>query len=88
MNKLSVLIGSAGLAFAALAHAEGTDTQATQTTATTAEQAGQAGKAQQISELPIMKAEGERIATLMERLSKETDLAERRKIMAELTCAQ
>ncbi len=88
MKKLSLLAGVAGLAFAALAHAEGADTQATAATtaATPAEQP--AGKAQQISELPIMKAEGERIAALMERLAKETDLAERRKIMAELTCAQ
>ncbi len=35
-----------------------------------------------------MKAEGERIAALMERLAKETDPAERRRIMAEVTCPQ
>jgi hypothetical protein len=41
-----------------------------------------------MAEMPFMKAEAKRLATLMERLQKETDPAERRKIMAETSCAQ
>ncbi len=83
MKKLSLLIAAAGLAVAALAHAEDTSPQSA---------AGQASQTAPnpppMSELPRMKAEGERIAALMERLAKETDPAERRRIMAEVTCPQ
>ncbi len=88
MTKLSLLIGTAGLAVAALAQAEATDTKPAAAATAAVAPADPQGKVQQMSELPMMKAEGERIAALMERLAKETDLAERRKIMAELTCAQ
>ena len=45
-------------------------------------------KRPEMAEMPFMKAEAKRLATLMERLQKETDPAERRKIMAETSCAQ
>lgn len=51
-------------------------------------QAAPAGKPPAMSDLPFMKEEAKRLAALMERLQKETDPAERRKIMAETTCAQ
>lgn len=82
MKKLSLLIAAAGLACAALAHAEEAGTQA----ATGASQGNT--NPPPMSELPMMKAEGERIAALMERLAKESDPTERRRIMAEVTCPQ
>ena len=51
-------------------------------------QAAPAGTPPSMADLPFMKAEAKRLAALMERLQKETDPAERRKIMAETTCAQ
>ncbi len=45
-------------------------------------------KRPEMAEMPFMKAEAKRLAALMERLQKETDPAERRKIMAETSCAQ
>ena len=41
-----------------------------------------------ISEIPMMKAQGERMATLMEQLSKESNPEIRRRIMAEAMCPQ
>ena len=41
-----------------------------------------------MADMPLMKQEAKRLAALMERLQKETDPAERRKIMAETSCAQ
>ncbi len=46
------------------------------------------GEAPALSEIPTMKEQGERMATLMERLSKESDPAERKRIMAEAICPQ
>ena len=51
-------------------------------------QVAPAGKPPAMADMPFMKEEGKRLAALMERLQKETDPAERRKIMAETTCAQ
>lgn len=42
----------------------------------------------QMSEIPVMKQQGERMAVLMEQLSKEIDPEIRRKIMAEAVCPQ
>ena len=42
----------------------------------------------QMSEDPKMKAEGARMAALMEKLQKEGDAEERRKIMSEIMCPQ
>ena len=83
MKKLSLLIAVAGLACAVLAHAEDAKTQP----AASQPNPGSTNPPQ-MSELPSIKAESERIAALMERLAKETDPAERRRIMAEVTCAQ
>lgn len=47
-----------------------------------------AGTPAGMAELPFMKEEAKRLAALMERLQKATDPTERRKIMAETTCAQ
>lgn len=41
-----------------------------------------------MADMPFMKEEAKRLAALMERLQKETDPAERRKIMAETSCTQ
>ena len=41
-----------------------------------------------MSEIPMMKAQGERMATLMEQLSKESNPEIRRRIMAEAMCPQ
>ncbi len=46
------------------------------------------GKAPQMSEIPVMKQQGERMAVLMEQLSKESDPEVRRRIMAEAVCPQ
>ena len=48
----------------------------------------QPNPALQMSEDPKMKAEGARMATLMDKLQKESDPEERRKIMSEIMCPQ
>ncbi len=83
MKKIPLLIVAAGLACAALAHADDAKPQPAASPANP----GNANPPQ-MSELPSIKAESERIAALMEKLSKESDPAERRRIMAEVTCAQ
>jgi hypothetical protein len=45
-------------------------------------------KSTSMADIPAVKAEAKRLAALMERLQRETDPAERRKIMAETSCAQ
>jgi sugar diacid utilization regulator len=42
----------------------------------------------QLSDNPKMQAEGKRLAVLMEKLQKESDPEERRKIMSEAMCPQ
>ena len=51
-------------------------------------QAAPEAKRPSMADLPFMKEEAKRLAALMERLQKETDHAERRKIMAETSCTQ
>lgn len=46
------------------------------------------GETPAMSEIPKMKEQGERMAVLMEKLTKETDPAERKRIMAEAICPQ
>ncbi len=46
------------------------------------------GQTPAMSEIPAMKAQGERMATLMEQLSKESNPEIRRRIMAEAMCPQ
>jgi len=50
--------------------------------------ASKAGETPAMSEIPAMKAQGERMATLMEQLSKESNPEIRRRIMAEAVCPQ
>jgi hypothetical protein len=83
MKTLTMLIATASLALAAAAHAEDSGNPPAVSQA-----AEQPKVAPHLSDLPMMKAEGERIAALMEKLAKESDPAERRRIMSELTCAQ
>ncbi len=51
-------------------------------------EAAQVPKPAAMADIPFLKEEAKRLAALMERLQKETDPAERRKIMAETSCAQ
>ncbi len=51
-------------------------------------QATPEAKRPSMADMPFMKEEAKRLAALMERLQKETDPAERRKIMAETSCTQ
>ena len=46
------------------------------------------GETPAMSKIPTMKAQGERMATLMEQLSKESNPEIRRRIMAEAMCPQ
>ena len=46
------------------------------------------GETPAMSEIPTMKAQGERMATLMEQLSRESNPEIRRRIMAEAMCPQ
>ena len=55
---------------------------------TQSEQTVPEAKRPSMADMPLMKQEAKRLAALMERLQKETDPAERRKIMAETSCAQ
>ncbi len=50
--------------------------------------AAKTGEAPAMSEIPTMRAQGERMAVLMEKLTKESDPEERRRIMAEAMCPQ
>lgn len=73
------------LALSAVAQAADKDEKAESTqSAQTAPEA----KRPSMANMPLMKQEAKRLAALMERLQKETDPAERRKIMAETSCAQ
>lgn len=84
MKNQPLFVAIASLLLAASVHADSGETQSTQPPAASEPQ----GKPITMAELPKMKAEGERIAALMEKLQKEGDPAERRKIMSELMCPQ
>lgn len=45
-------------------------------------------KAPEMSEIPTMKEQGKRMASLMEKIHEVTDPAERKRIMAEAMCPQ
>lgn len=87
MNKTCQIIVATlcALALPVLTHAADKEEN---TPSTQPAQAAPAGKPPAMSDMPFMKEEAKRLAALMERLQKETDPAERRKIMAETTCAQ
>ena len=86
MKNLTLLIGASSLMIGCLAHAETSDSKASATApqATDAPQAAQP----QLSDNPKMKAEGKRLAALMEKLQKESEPEERRKLMSEAMCPQ
>lgn len=48
----------------------------------------QSPKAPEMSEIPTMKEQGKRMASLMEKIREITDPAERKRIMAEAMCPQ
>ncbi len=89
MKNLSVMTGATllGLALAMPTLAEEKPVPAP-VGPTAAAQPGTGGQAPAMSEIPTMKEQGERMATLMERLTRETDPAERKRIMAEAVCPQ
>ncbi len=84
MKAQTFFAALAGLLLATVAYADNGESQQPQQPAASEPQ----GKPITMAELPKMKAEGERIAALMEKLQKEGDPAERRKIMSELMCPQ
>ena len=55
---------------------------------TTQSQIGKPGTAPQMSEIPVMQEQGQRMATMMEKLTHITDPAERKRILAEAMCPQ
>ena len=84
MKNLTLLV--AGLMIAGLVHAETDDAKAPATASQVSEAAPSTQA--QLSDNPKMKAEGKRLAALMEKLQKESDPEERRKIMSEAMCPQ
>ena len=55
---------------------------------TTQSPASKPGTAPQMSEIPVMQEQGQRMATMMEKLTHITDPAERKRILAEAMCPQ
>ena len=55
---------------------------------TTQSQVSKPGTAPQMSEIPVMQEQGQRMATMMEKLTHITDPAERKRILAEAMCPQ
>jgi hypothetical protein len=74
-------------ALALLASAQAADKEQKSESAQATE-AAPVSKPTAMADIPFLKEEAKRLAALMERLQKETDPAERRKIMAETSCAQ
>ena len=85
MKKLSLMIAATSLMLGTFAYAEIGDTQSSADAA--AAPAPQPAPPQ-LSDNPKMKAEGKRLAALMEQLQKESDPEVRRKIMSEAMCPQ
>lgn len=87
MNKHLLPASLIALAFATGARAEAPAGATTGTSAPSVVR-DEAAPPPQMSEIPKMKQQGERMAVLMEQLSKESDPEIRRKIMAEAMCPQ
>lgn len=87
MNKYLLPACAIALALSATARAEQPAGQAAPSIGKEAPRAA-TGQPPQMSEIPTMKQQGERMAVLMEQLSKESDPEVRRKIMAEAMCPQ
>lgn len=86
MKKLSLLVAGISLMLGTLACAETSDAQPATSQPPASQPAAPAHP--QLSDNPKMKAEGKRLAALMEKLQKESDPDERRKIMSEAMCPQ
>ncbi len=86
MKTRSLFAAGASLVLCAAALAETSEPQAGAAGQPPAASTGAA--APQLSDNPKMKAEGKRLAALMEKLQKESDPEERRKIMSEAMCPQ
>ncbi len=87
MKILPLLFAAASLMASTVACAE--TANASSPSASTSQASSSAGPAQpQLSDNPKMQAEGKRLAVLMEKLQKESDPEERRKIMSEAMCPQ
>lgn len=86
MKTLSLFAAGASLLLAGAAFAETAEPQAPAAGQPSAAPSGAA--APQLSDNPKMQAEGKRLAALMEKLQKESDPEERRKIMSEAMCPQ
>lgn len=82
MKKISILVATLGLMLSLGSLAADKDDKPEQVPAS------KAGETPAMSEIPAMKAQGERMATLMEQLSKESNPEIRRRIMAEAVCPQ
>lgn len=87
MTQTRRLLALTLCSLALLASAQAADTEQKSESAQGAE-ATPASKPTAMADIPFLKEEAKRLAALMERLQKETDPAERRKIMAETSCAQ
>ena len=87
MTQTRQILAATLCALALSALAQAADKEAKNESTQPAQTAPEA-KQPAMSDLPFMKEEAKRLAALMERLQKETDPAERKKIMAETSCAQ
>lgn len=86
MKKLFILVATVGLAFGLGISPGALASDKEEKPA--AAPSSKPGETPAMSEIPTMKAQGERMATLMEQLSKESDPEIRRRIMAEAVCPQ
>ena len=87
MTQLRQILAAALCALALSAVAQAADKEEKAESTQPAQTVPEA-KRPSMADMPLMKQEAKRLAALMERLQKETDPAERRKIMAETRCAQ
>ncbi len=82
--KILHLLCSASLMIAALPAMAVDDDKASKSEA----QATPTSQAPQMSEIPTMKAQGKRMAELMQKIQEVKDPAERKRMLAEATCPQ
>lgn len=88
MNSLRVWTVAATLMLGGVVHAETEDANLSAGTVAMPVADASQPAPPQLSENPKMKAEGKRLAALMEKLQKESNPEERRKIMSEAMCPQ
>ncbi len=87
MKKLALLMFSCVLCISSLgALAETTEGKSPDAASPSAAKSG--AEAPGMSEIPKMKEQGQRMASLMQQLEKETDPAVRKRILAEAMCPQ